>query len=238
MSATKWGERAATLYDVEYARKYRAVDDEIRDGALVQKFGGWLRELCESFGRDITVLDLGCGTGRYFWALRHTNELVGIDVSAPMLAEARRPVDAGHVQIRRIELIHDDFLTHEFDEKHFDLVYSIGVLGEHTPFNAEIASRVRRWLVPGGLFAFTGVHVQSSSIPRSLKRRVGERLIGIAPAGLKTSLRERVLAGGLYVDRPYLKDVLTAAHFAVESIEYHQSDVHLHCLCVARRPRG
>ena len=94
MSATKWGERAATLYDTKYARKYRAVDDEIRDGALVQKFGGWLRELCESFGRDITVLDLGCGTGRYFWALRHTNELVGIDVSAPMLAEARRPVDA------------------------------------------------------------------------------------------------------------------------------------------------
>jgi SAM-dependent methyltransferase len=236
--SSEWGERAATLYGAEYARKYRAMDDELRGGPLVAKFGGWIRELCEGFGRPITVLDLGCGTGRYFWAVRNATELVGIDVSAAMLAEARRPVDAGHLEVSRVTLIEGDFLTHPLGQSRFDLVYSIGVLGEHTPLDERIARRVQHALAPGGLFAFTAVHMNSFSIPRTAKRKLGERLMRVAPASLRATMRTRLLAGGLYVDAPYVRDVLKDAGFAVESIDYHESDVHLHCLCLGRKPRG
>jgi SAM-dependent methyltransferase len=238
LSTTEWGDRAAQLYGPDYARKYRAMDDELRMGPLVARFGGWIRELCEGFGRSIAVLDLGCGTGRYFWAVRHATELVGIDVSAAMLAEAKRPVDAGHLEVPKVTLVHGDFLTRPLGESRFDLVYSIGVLGEHTPFDATVATRVHRALMPGGLFAFTAVHVNSFSVPRTTKRKVGECLLPIAPGPLRGALRHRLLAGGLYVDPPYVREVLTGAGFKVESIEYHESDVHLHCMCVGRKPRG
>jgi len=235
--SSEWGERAATLYSPEYARKYRAMDDELRGGPLVAKFGGWIRELCEGFGRPITVLDLGCGTGRYFWAVRNATELVGIDVSPAMLAEARRPVDAGRLEVSRVTLIEGDFLTHSLGQSRFDLVYSVGVLGEHTPLDVSIARRVQQALVPGGVFAFTAVHLNSFSIPRTAKRKLGERFMRVAPASLRATFRNRLLAGGLYVDAPYVRDVLRDAGFAVESIDYHESDVHLHCLCIGRKPR-
>jgi len=237
LSTTEWGDRAAHLYGADYARKYRAMDDELREGPLVQRFGGWIRELCEGFGRPITVLDLGCGTGRYFWSVRNATELVGIDVSAAMLAEAKRPVDAGHLDVPRVTLIEGDVLTAPLGQSRFDLVYSIGVLGEHTPFNAQIAGRVHRALAPGGVFAFTAIHANSFSVPRTAKRKLGERLMPLTPGPVRAALRARLLSGGLYVDAPYVRDVLTGAGFGVESIIDHESDVHLHCMCVGRRSR-
>ena len=232
---TTWGRRAADLYSADYARRYRQVDDEIRHGALVTRFGDWLAGTCDRFGREISVLDLGCGTGRYFWALRHVRELVGVDVSAAMLAEAQQPVDAGAITIRNVTLIEGDFLAVSLPTRHFDLVYSVGVLGEHVPFDAAIASRVHACLTEGGRFAFTGVHRTSFSVPRTWARRVAEQVMARLPRSLGEPLRERLLAGGLYVDEEYIESVLHSTGFVVESLQRHQSDVHLHCLCVAKR---
>jgi SAM-dependent methyltransferase len=234
---TQWGQRAAELYGRDYARRYRTADDEIRDGALVARFSHWLRALCESFGRPIAVLDLGCGTGRYFHALANVRELVGIDVSAPMLDEARRPVDAGHITVAHVTTIHDDFLTHDFAPGQFDLVYSIGVLAEHSPFDEAIARRVSDWLAPGGLFAFTAVHPSSFSVPRTTKRRLGEALLPLTAGPLRRALRERLMADGLYADEQRLREVLESTGFAIESIEPFESDVHRHLLATARKGR-
>jgi hypothetical protein len=43
-----------------------------------------------------------------------------------------------------------------------------------------------------------------------------------------------MMSGGLYADEPYLRDVLGASGFTVESMEPFESDVHLHLLTVAR----
>jgi ubiquinone/menaquinone biosynthesis C-methylase UbiE len=232
---TTWGVRAAELYTPDYARRYREADDAIRHGELVTRFGSWLAQTCERVGRDIVALDLGCGTGRYFWALRGVRELVGVDVSAAMLAEAERPVDRDSVRVASVRLIQGDFLTVQLPEEHFDLVYSIGVLGEHAPFDTAVASRVHRWLRRGGRFAFTGVHRESFSVPRSRTRRLAETIMSWAPGDMASALRRRLLSGGLYVDEAYIESVLQASGFSVESLERHQSDVHLHCLCVARK---
>jgi SAM-dependent methyltransferase len=223
------------LYDADYARRYRRVDAEIRHGALVTRFGEWLGNVCDSFDREIVALDLGCGTGRYFWALRRVRELVGLDVSEAMLVQAREPIDAGSVRIGEVRLIHGDFLTYPLESHRFDLVYSVGVLGEHVPLDPQIARRVHDWLTAGGRFAFTAVHRQSFSVPRTPQRRVGELLMKWLPARLVTPLRLRLLAGGLYVDEQYVTEVLTSTGFEIESLDRHRSDVHMHCLCVARK---
>ncbi len=232
---TRWGARAAALYTDAYAEQYRAHDETIRSGEAYGHFCAWLREVCNRFMRPIDVLDLGCGTGRYFQALPHVRRLVGIDVSQPMLERARHPVGEVSIPAECLTLVEGDFLKHEFPDGEFDLVYSIGVLAEHSPFDDTMASRVKRWLRPGGRFAFTTVHPMSFSVPRTVSRRIGERLLRIAPEGLRRRLRARLMSGGLYADEQRVEEVLAAVDLDVESIERFRSDVHLHVLAVARK---
>jgi len=229
--ATKWGTRAADVYDRAYAERYRARDEAAAEDRAIVGFGAWLSGICDRAAEPIDVLDLGCGTGRYFRFVRHARTLVGVDVSKPMLGLARRPV--GTVTAASVRLVEADFLQAGFEPGEFDVIYSIGVLGEHTPFDATVAARVRSWLRPGGRFAFTTVDVRCPSIPRTMTRRVAEWLAPFS-GPFRRTLRARLLSGGLYADREWLQDVLSTAGFAVESIESFQSDVHLHLLAVAK----
>ncbi len=82
----------------------------------------WLGQVCASFDRPIDALDIGCGTGRYFCALRNVRSLVGIDASAAMLEEARHPVNGDRITAGAIELVHGDVMSHDFAPARFDLV--------------------------------------------------------------------------------------------------------------------
>jgi SAM-dependent methyltransferase len=235
---TRWGTRAADLYTEAYAERYRAQDESPRRGAAAGRLGAWLRTVCERFPGPIDALDLGCGTGRYFNAVGNVRRLVGIDASRPMLDRARRPAGNPAMAPGWLTLIEADFLQHEFQSGEFDLVYSIGVLAEHSPFDDTIAARVARWLKPGGRFAFTTVHPLSFSVPRTFRRRAGEWLLplaSIASGALRRALRARLMSEGLYADEERVRDVLAAVDLAVESIEPFESDVHLHVLAVARK---
>ena len=229
-----WAERASSLYDAAYALRYRRHDDEYVGGDLSRVVTDWLRDTSASLAPPIDVLDLGCGTGRYFWALRGVHELVGIDASASMLAEARQPVNAGAMTASVVTLVQGDLLGHEFEAGRFDLVYSIGVLAEHVPLNRAIVARVGRWLKPGGRFAFTTVHPDSPSIPRTWKRHAAQRIRAVAPSTVAERLRTRLLSGGCYADERWVRDVLEPA-FEIESLIRFQSEAHLHCRCLARR---
>jgi hypothetical protein len=63
---TEWGDRAAALYDDRYAKRYRRRDDELEPLASNRELVAWLGGVCDRFTAPIDVLDLGCGTGRYF----------------------------------------------------------------------------------------------------------------------------------------------------------------------------
>lgn len=232
-----WAARAASLYDDAYAKRYRAHDEECQASTPYRESADWLRRVCATFTPPIDVLDLGCGTGRYFWALTGVNSLVGLDASAAMLDEARRPYNADRIGAPLVSLIQGDLLTHRFEAARFDLVYSIGVLAEHVPFDDTLVARVVEWLKPGGRFAFTTVHPASPSIPRLLGRRIGEWIEPIALGAARRGLRRRLLAGGLYADEERVHDLLDS-RFVVESLERFVSEAHLHCLCVARKARA
>jgi SAM-dependent methyltransferase len=234
-SRTRWGARAARLYTDAYAARYRAQDDAAGPSDAVARLSVWLHAICAGFQGPIDVLDLGCGTGRYFHALTGVRRLVGIDVSRAMLDRAAKRTAAASA----LSLVEGDFLTHEFGAAEFDLVYAIGVLAEHSPFDARLAARVRRWLKPGGRFAFTTVDPLSFSVPRTIGRRIGQWLLRPASAvstGLRRGLRARLMSGGLYADHERVRDVLAEVELTVESIEPFESDVHRHVLAVARKP--
>jgi SAM-dependent methyltransferase len=232
---TEWGRKAADLYATDYARRYREHDEELSHVEAYRVFCEWLGDVCGRFAvvrKGIDVLDLGCGTGRYFAALRHVNELVGLDASGPMLAEAANPVAAEHITVKTIQLVEGDALTHRFLPGSFDLIYSIGVLAEHTPFDNRIVGNVWSWLRPGGRFAFTTVHPDSASIPKTLGRTLGRAMLPMAPAPLRHWLRGKLTAGGQYADEALIAERL-GSRFSIESMTRLESEAHLHCLCVA-----
>jgi SAM-dependent methyltransferase len=226
--------KASNLYDPAYARRYRAHDDQFQQSEPCRLFAGWLRQVCTQFAPPIDVLDLGCGTGRYFWALVGVRDLVGIDASRAMLAEARHPFNADRITAQTVTLVEGDLFAYDFEPSRFDLVYSIGVLAEHAPLDANVVGHAWRWLKPGGRFVFTTVHPDSSSIPKTLKRRVGRSIAAVAPAAVAQPIRARLLAGGLYADEQRITELLRRG-FDIEVLRQFESEAHRHCWCVARK---
>ena len=230
----EWGLRAARLYSEDYATRYSESDLDMAANSAFVHMATWLAGLCAGFGRPIAVLDLGCGTGRYFSALNCVRELVGIDASESMLGRARAAASS-YTAATTITLIRGDLETCRFETGRFDLVYAVGVLAEHAPLTVDLVTRVFTWLAPGGAFAFTAVHPESFSVPQSWKRRIGRRAMALASGPVRERLRSRWLAGGLYADESSVTDVLKGAGFRVEALDL-LVDVHLHCLAVGRKP--
>jgi SAM-dependent methyltransferase len=224
----------AGLYDTEYARRYRTRDDELDGVGTYHELVRWVGGACDRFDHPIDVLDLGCGTGRYFWGLHNVNTLTGLDASEAMLAQAARPTRASEIGAKTITLVKGDVATHDFVPGSFDLVYSIGVLAEHVALTRTLVARVATWLKPGGRFAFTTIDPQSPDVPRTLRRRMATALLPAAPGRIGEALHRRLMVDGMYGDERWIRATLGGL-FAIESLDRFQSDVHLHGRCVARR---
>lgn len=134
--------RDARYYDHTY-RQYR--DDVEHYVALARQAGG-------------PVLELGVGTGRIALALAEAGiDVVGVDVSAPMLARA------GERVVKKPRRVRDRIELHEADMRELRLGRRFPLV--IAPFNAlqhlyeddDVAralATVRRHLGPGGRFAF------------------------------------------------------------------------------------
>ena len=101
------------------------------------------------------ILDIGCGCGAtsldLAWALDPEGSVLGVDISEPMLAVARRRADqAGYKQIR---FALGDAQVYPFEAGAFDAVFSrFGVMFFENPTAAF--ANIRRALKPGGRLAF------------------------------------------------------------------------------------
>lgn len=103
--------------------------------------------------RGLTVLDLGCGTGRHaLWLAAAGANVTAVDFSEGMLAEARRKPGAGAIRF----VCHDAHELLPFDSE-FDLVVS-GLVLEHIRDLDAFFAEIRRVLVPGGRAVVSGMH--------------------------------------------------------------------------------
>lgn len=136
------------IYTAEQAKKYRECDEKPDD--TVKHFGenvAWLCEENHGLNERMNVLDLGCGTGRYFCSVPKGDVLIGVDPSRYMLEEAKNPAGKRGA----LALVEDDIEGYK-PFGYFDFVYSVGVLAEHIPLTIEILDRVHGWLCFGAFY--------------------------------------------------------------------------------------
>lgn len=183
-------DRARQQHNSEYSAQYRAIDDRDLNCIMHTDLCELLARESKSFDRKISVLDLGCGTGRYFHCLRNLYSLTGVDVSPDMLKKARHPVNELKVEVP-VELILANIAEVQFSPQSFDLIYCIGVFGELLPLDSFLLTKVSNMLKRGGRFIFTTVDKQSPQatswkriaaqtvrpfLPLKLRRKVDTRL--------------------------------------------------------------
>lgn len=219
------------VYDVGMSTNYRKYDEAFVHTKAYTHIAGKISRLSGSFKRPISVLDVGCGTGRYFHTLNNLNELVGIDVSANMLREARNPYRKADVANASIELIQGNFYNYNFGDRKFDFIYSIGVLGEHTVFDQHVCHKLYSLLADNGVLLFSVVDIEPR---KNFKRRMAEALYPFLPIRLQKVLDNRWAT--CYMTYEELDDIMKGENFTSHEIERYVSEdplwegVHLECI--------
>lgn len=193
------------------ARRYRQ-DDEIEvRSANHQRLGRNLRRICESFQRPIRVLELGCGTGRYFHWLRNVELLVGTDLSVEMLREAENPVRAQAITARKIRLELGNIYEMTFPAGSFDFVYSLGMFGYGASVTTELCAKLRAWLTPGGWIYFDAIEVPHAT---RWRERLENVLYPRLPARMQRWLDRRHLVPIARHSSEHVHRAMQAAGFA------------------------
>ena len=117
---------------------------------------------------ELTLLEVGCGTGNYLAALEpHLGRLVGLDLEPAMLERAAAKLEAA-LEAGRLELRHGSALDLPWPEASFDAVLINQVL-HHLPGEAgdpfagwkRALAEIARVLRPGGVAVIgTSAHAQ------------------------------------------------------------------------------
>lgn len=204
------------------AKGYRHDDELDVTGADHQQVANRLAEICESFSRPIKALDIGCGTGRYFHALRNVDHLVGIDVSDEMLTCARTPVKSDEISIPKIELQQCNFYNYDFPAHSFDFIYAIGVFGNGCPINPAVTKKFFNWLKPKGRLFFDVLDSANLPCRDRFKKWARSSLYLSLPAALQRRWDRRSGWPPIFLmSRSALKRSLHRAGFADVFIERH-----------------
>jgi phosphatidylethanolamine/phosphatidyl-N-methylethanolamine N-methyltransferase len=142
------------------------------------RFGEWTVLLAPGFRRRAVarlglapgerVMEVGCGTGRNLPFLRDAvgadGEIIGVDASPGMLAEAHKTIERHRWQ--NVRLIHEDAAKLSLDEPvdvaYFSLSYSV------MPDRDAVLDRVWEALRPGGRLVIMDAGIPNSALGRVL----------------------------------------------------------------------
>ncbi|MFT6310275.1 MAG: SAM-dependent methyltransferase [Porticoccus sp.] len=187
--------RMKTSYNTETALAYRQNDQRDIQTPASKEVISTLENLCGEFPQRINAIDIGCGSGRFFHALKQVNELVGLDISEDMLDVATQPIKKELFDISKIRLIKGDILTADLPKNSFDLAYSIGVFGHPAPFSLKLINRLYDILAPGGKLFFTIADMLDpkyrATLEKSTARKLIERSLPYLPDSIAQPFRSR-----------------------------------------------
>jgi len=158
MDDQRYAPHLARDYD-RGAAQYRHDDEIEARSENHRRLGTHLRRTCRSFQHPVRVLEIGCGTGRYFHWLQNVELLIGSDLSGEMLKKAEHPVHEREVTAKQIRLMQGNVFEMEFAPASFDFIYSLGVFGYGAVWTPAIAAKIHRWLVPGGRLFFDAIEM-------------------------------------------------------------------------------
>src|SRR5580658_587323 len=141
------------------------------------------------------ILEVGVGTGLSLPHFRPDSQVTGIDVSAEMLAKARRRTDEGKLaHVAGLHLMDAENL--EFADNSFDAVLALYVASV-VPSPARFAAEMRRVCIPGGTIVIVNHFTSENPVMRFGEKRLAHlaRHVGFhADFPLDSFLRESGLA--------------------------------------------
>ena len=105
----------------------------------------WLGDLS-----DKKILDLGCLQGNYLslYMAKNAKEYIGIDLSDVAIAHLQKTIEQNQCKNASARAV--DFLSPEFTETNFDIIYAYGVLHHFENFDLLI-SKMKEKLNPNGI---------------------------------------------------------------------------------------
>jgi ubiquinone/menaquinone biosynthesis C-methylase UbiE len=143
-------EGSARLYDVQVETLFMGSAGPMRRATLAPI----ARSMAGRDQRQVVLLDVACGTGRFLRQVRLTYpamQLKGLDLSRPYLEEARRQLKG----LRGAELIEAAAETMPVASESVDIVTSTFLFHELPPdVRRAVAAEMARVLKPGGLMVF------------------------------------------------------------------------------------
>jgi ubiquinone/menaquinone biosynthesis C-methylase UbiE len=216
---------AESNYSSTVAVEYRRADDLAKESVSHAGKCEIIRTLSRRFDGPIMLLDLGCGTGRYFHCAENVQAVIGVDPSEHMLGQARKPVMGGK---RRVHLVRSTLHEAAFVRESFHLAICVGVLGEWCRLDDAILRRVAGMLRKDGVFFCSVVEYQPA--PVTSKRRIAAAikpfLFGPARRYVDVRLRQFTMAEEQARDlgRAYFDQV------QITKWESPTSRVDLHCV--------
>jgi len=204
------------LFSAEHARRYRQHEEIAMHFGSRRHYCNLLLRISQSFDSRISVLDVGCGTGRYFHCLRNVHLLIGLDISMDMLNQARNPIYSDQIDIDQVSLICSDAHSIPFIPNSIDFIYSIGALGEYTHIDAALLGNLHSILAPGGRLFVTMVSITSRIQTREHKQtglaiRILRRAFPYLPHFIQSSINR--LLGSHYLTRSQLEKLLCNSPF-------------------------
>ncbi len=148
-----------------------------------------LERITSSFQGPIDVLEVGCGTGRYFHCLRKVRNLVGVDVSNEMLQAAREPVLSQEISAEEIKLVCGNVYREDFAPGSFDFIYALGVFGNGCGVTENLCQKFFSWLKPGGCLFFDAFDIAAEPLRFRIRQRSRVALRRIIPEVVRKQLR-------------------------------------------------
>ena len=173
-----------------------------------------LEQITSSFGHPISVLDMGCGTGRYFHCLKNVERLVGVDLSPEMLQAAQVPVRQGEISAEKIELFQANAHLVSLPAESFDFIYSLGMFGHGCPVTVDLCNKFCSLLKPGGTLFFNVLELRTLAVVIRMRNKAGRWLRALIPEHWQRALEERRPQVPFYgLTKRGLTSVLRASHF-------------------------
>ncbi len=217
-------------------------DDEIEvQTRNHQRLTESLARICRSFPKPITVLDVGCGTGRYFHCLENVASLTGIDISEEMLTYAIDPVRKEQIKVKDIRLTRQNIYLADFSPESFDFIYSLGMFGHGCPVTVEICDKLYNWLKPGGKLFFNLVDFSGLPLWYQTRRQLRKLIYPLLTRRLKQLLDEREQRSPFFgLTKRQLEKIMAKTHLGNFSLSSHICQSPLwtgrHLECLATKP--
>jgi SAM-dependent methyltransferase len=168
-----------------------------------------------AMGAGDTVLDLGCGSGRFcVWSRASGAHVIGLDTGTFFAREAREGVD----------LVVGDLRALPFADASLTKAYAIDVLEHLSPEGLDVTlGEVARILEPGGaLFVYTHVRQRSVLSPLlGLIARVASALERLGLADLTIEKLRKTDHLNPLSSRAHLDEVAARSGFRVERFRYY-----------------